>query len=116
MALFGKKNKTTEAQKKTETTPEEFKHVGTQEEKESPATSSSILPKEYDVLKVFHDATKNEVKKQVENSFGVKVKGVKVINLPGKKRSVGRQAGFKPGFKKAVVVLEKGHSIEGFQP
>lgn len=64
------------------------------------------------VFKVFADATKNEVKKQVESGFGVKIKGVKIVNLPRKSRTVGRHSGFKKGFKKAIVVLEKGHSIE----
>jgi len=64
------------------------------------------------VFKVFDGVTKNEVKKQVAKSFGVKVKGVKMINLPKKKRSVGHHSGFKKGFKKAIVVLEKGYSID----
>ncbi|OGN02948.1 MAG: 50S ribosomal protein L23 [Candidatus Yanofskybacteria bacterium RIFCSPHIGHO2_01_FULL_42_12] len=64
------------------------------------------------VFKVFDDTTKNEVKKQVEKSFGVKVKGVKMINLPKKKRSVGRHSGFKAGIKKAVVVLREGYAID----
>ena len=64
------------------------------------------------VFKVFSDATKNEIRKQVEKNFNVKVKGVKIINLPRKSRTVGRHSGFKKGLKKAVVVLEKGYSIE----
>ena len=118
---------------KTET-PEEFRNVEAAEQTE--AAVPKVLPKEYGVLKgfyisekasglasfnqyvfkVFDGVTKNEIKKQVENSFSVKVKGVKIINLPRKRRSVGRHVGFKSGFKKAIVVLEKGHSIEGFQP
>ena len=64
------------------------------------------------VFKVFDNATKNEIRKQVEKSFSVKVKGVKIINLPEKSRTIGRHKGFKKGFKKAIVVLEKGYSIE----
>ncbi len=120
---------------KNDETPKEFGNVGTQQEKSS-AVIPKALPKEFGVLKgfyvsekssalnafnqyvfkIFNKVTKNEVKKQVENSFGVKVKGVKIINLPRKKRNVGRHKGFKSGLKKAVVGLEKGHSIEGFQP
>src|SRR3989344_6553527 len=84
-------------------------------EREAKKTSSfAALPTEYGVLKgfyvsekasvlnalnqyvfkVFDNTTKNEVKKQVEKSFNVKVKGVKMINLPKKKKNVGRHSGF----------------------
>lgn len=114
---------------KTET-PAEFKNVGTEEQ--SAASAPKILPKEYGVLKgfyisekatvlnsfnqyvfkVFDNATKNEVKKQIEKNFSVKIKGVKMINLPRKSRTIGRHSGFKRGFKKAIVALEEGYSIE----
>lgn len=74
--------------------------------------STMLNPFRQYVFKVFDNTTKNEIKKQVERSFDVKVKGVKIINLPKKKRNVGRHAGFKKGFKKAIVVLEKGYNIE----
>lgn len=63
------------------------------------------------VFKVFADANKSEIKRKVEKLFNVKVKDVKVLNMPRKRRDIGRHPGFKPGFKKAIVVLEKGHSI-----
>lgn len=113
-------------------TPKEFGQVGAEEIKKQPVASSKISPKEYGILKgfyvsekatsiahlnqyvfkVFDNVTKNEVKKQVEKSFGVKVKGVKVINLPKKTRTLGRHTGFKSGFKKAIVILEKGYTID----
>ena len=125
--VFWKKSK--KINKKDET-PKEFGEVSA--EKQPEVASPTALPKEYGVLKgfyvsekatglasfnqyvfkVFKSATKNEVKKQVENSFNVKVEGVKIINLPGKTRTTGRRVGFKPGFKKAVVVLKDGYSIE----
>lgn len=64
------------------------------------------------VFKVSKTANKNELKKQVERMFSVKVKDVKILNTFGKNRNVGRHAGFKPGFKKAIVVLRKGYAIE----
>ena len=131
MALFGKKTKKDEKTKKPDQTPDEFKNVSAGEEKET-ASIPKVLPTEYGVLKgfyvsekatslnsfgqyvfkVFKNTTKNEVRKQVEKSFNVKVDGVKIINLPGKIRSSGRRVGFKPGFKKAIVVLKEGYSIE----
>lgn len=68
------------------------------------------------VFKVFGNTTKNEIKKQVEKSFDVKVKDVKIINLPRKRRNVGRHSGFRPGFKKAIVVLKEGYVIEQAKP
>lgn len=101
-------------------------------EKEENLKAPKTLPKEYGVLKgfyisekssalssfgqyvfkVFGNANKNEIKKQVEKGFNVKVKSVKIINLPKKARSVGRHSGFKQGFKKAVVALKEGYSID----
>jgi len=133
--MFWKKDKKINKEKKTETTPVEFKSVGAGKEK--PEIAPSVLPAAgYGVLKgfyisekasglnafnqyvfkVFDNTTKNEVKKQVEKSYGVKVKGVKMINLPRKTRTVGRHAGFKKGFKKAIVVLQKGYTIEQAKP
>lgn len=64
------------------------------------------------VFRVFPRANKVEIKKAVEKLYDVKVKEVKITNTPGKNRQVGRFQGFKPGFKKAIVTLEKGQSIE----
>lgn len=67
-------------------------------------------------FKVFDSVTKNEVKKQVEKNFEVRVKSVKAINLPRKTRNVGRHTGFKPGLKKVIVVLREGYVIEQNKP
>lgn len=64
------------------------------------------------VFKVSDNANKSQLSRQVEKMFNVKVKSVKMMNTKKKRRDIGRYTGFKPGFKKAVVVLEKGHTIE----
>ena len=64
------------------------------------------------VFKVFKDANKAEIKKNVEKAFNVKVKSVKILNAPKKTRNVGKYSGYKTGFKKAIIVLEKGYAIE----
>ena len=64
------------------------------------------------VFKVFRSANKSQIRKQVEKLFNVKVKDVKVLNMPRKRRDLGRHPGFKSEFKKAIVVLEKGQSID----
>lgn len=64
------------------------------------------------VFKVSGNANKSQLSRQVEKMFSVKVKSVKMMNTKNKRRDIGKYTGFKPGFKKAVVVLEKGHTIE----
>ena len=64
------------------------------------------------VFKVFRNSNKSQIKDQVEKLFNVKVKDVKVLNMPRKRRDLGRHPGFKSEFKKAIVVLEKGQTIE----
>ena len=64
------------------------------------------------VFKVFGNSNQSEVKKQVEKVFEVKVKDVKILNMPKKRRDLGRHPGFKQGFKKAIVVLKEGYSID----
>ena len=55
---------------------------------------------------------KAEAKKSVENIYGVKVASVKILNMPSKQKRLGKILGRVPGFKKAIVTLEKGQSIE----
>ena len=68
------------------------------------------------VFKVFRSANKSQIRKQVEKIFNVKIKSVKVLNMPRKRRDLGRHTGFKSEFKKAIVVLEKGQTIEQAKP
>ena len=64
------------------------------------------------VFRVWQKTNKVEVRKAIEKLYDVKVRDVRIINTLGKKRQVGRFEGWKPGFKKAVVTLEKGYAIE----
>ena len=64
------------------------------------------------VFKVWQKTNKIEVRKAIEKLYEVKVKNVKIINTLGKKRQVGRFEGWKPGYKKAIITLEKGYKIE----
>ena len=64
------------------------------------------------VFKVFPQANKSEIKRAVENIYGVAVKKVNIINIKTKKRILKGREGKKSGYKKAMVTLEKGHKIE----
>lgn len=60
-------------------------------------------------------ATKHEIRRAVEMLFEVKVEGVRTMNQPGKKKRVGKKIGRKPSWKKAIVELAPGHTIEYFE-
>ena len=64
------------------------------------------------VFKVLRDATKPEIKDAVELMFQVKVKGVTVLNVKGKRKRFGSTYGKRPDWKKAYVSLETGHEID----
>ena len=67
------------------------------------------------VFEVAITANKVEIKKAVEEIFGVKVAKVNTIKLPGKQERMGVHVGKTPATKKAVVTLQEGSkSIEIF--
>ena len=63
-------------------------------------------------FRVFSWANKTEIKKAVEDLYGVRVKDVKIINIKSKSRTLRGLKGKKRGYKKAIVILEKGEKIE----
>lgn len=64
------------------------------------------------VFKVARDAVKPEIKDAVELLFKVKVKGVTVVNVKGKRKRFGSIQGRRSDWKKAYVSLEAGHEID----
>ena len=64
------------------------------------------------VFMVAPAATKNEVRKTIQDVYGVHVLRVNMLNTTGKKRRVGAHEGWKSGFKKAIVFLPEGEKIE----
>lgn len=63
-------------------------------------------------FKVAKVTNKIEIKKAVESNYGVEVVGVKIINIPRKRVRLGKTEGWKKGYKKAIVEIKKGQSIE----
>jgi large subunit ribosomal protein L23 len=57
-------------------------------------------------------ANKIEIEKAVESLFKVKVVDVHVMNVPAKKKRVGRIVGEKSPWKKAIVTLAKDNRID----
>lgn len=58
------------------------------------------------------DANKVEVRIAVERLFGVKVLSVNTLRVRGKWRARGRTMGKTPDWKKAMVVLGEGQTID----
>ena len=66
-------------------------------------------------FRVASDATKTTIRNAIEQLFGVKVTGVWTSNQRGKQRRVGQQVGRRPHWKKAVVKLRAGDTIDIFE-
>ncbi len=66
-------------------------------------------------FEVHPDANKFAIKQAVEQLFGVKVTGVWTSNQRGKTRRVGKTVGARPNWKKAIVKLREGDTIEIFE-
>ncbi|NOY35336.1 MAG: 50S ribosomal protein L23 [bacterium] len=64
------------------------------------------------VFKVGRNANKIIIKQEIKKAYGVSPKKVNITNSPSKKRFIRGRRGVKPGFKKAVVYLNKGDKIE----
>ena len=64
------------------------------------------------VFKVRKDASKNLIKKSIEKIFKVNVIKINTINLKGKTKLVKGKKTCRPGYKKAIVTLKKGQSID----
>ncbi len=64
---------------------------------------------------VDRQANKIEIAQAVEKLFNVKVDTVRTMHYRGKQRRVGRNVGQRPSWKKAVVTLRAGDTIEIFE-
>lgn len=65
---------------------------------------SGIADSKY-VFEVAISANKVEIKKAIEEIFGVKVASVNTVKLPGKWKRMGVHTGKTPAKKKAIVTL-----------
>ena len=63
-------------------------------------------------FKVDPKATKLEIKAAIEKIFKVKVTAIRTINVRPKKRRVGRYTGLTTRYKKAIVSLAEGQTID----
>ncbi len=64
------------------------------------------------VFKVSPTANKIMIANEVKKNYDVKVIKVNIVNIPKKARRVGKTKGFRAGYKKAIVTLAPGQTIE----
>lgn len=67
------------------------------------------------VFLVDKDATKIEIAQAVEKAFQVHVTDVNTVIVKGKVKRFGKTFGRRSDYKKAIVTIKKGESIEDFK-
>jgi len=66
-------------------------------------------------FEVAKGTNKTQIRQAVEEIFNVKVEKVNVSNTPNHTRRVGRYSGTVSGYRKAIVKLAEGHSIDLYE-
>ncbi|MEJ7569651.1 MAG: 50S ribosomal protein L23 [Gaiellaceae bacterium] len=77
--------------------------------------SYSLISDRKYTFKVHKDAHKTQVRQAVEELFEVKVQAVNIVKVQAKPKRRGISVGKRPGWKKAIVQLREGHTIEIFE-
>jgi len=79
--------------------------------------SSAVLQEELQTYTfiVARESNKHDIRHAVQHLFNVTVADVRTANYPGKVRRVGRSVGRKSGYKKALVKLIDGDSIDVYE-
>ena len=66
------------------------------------------------VFEVVRKANKHQIRDAVEAAYGVEVKKLATMIVPGKLKRRGMSIGKRSNWKKAIVTLKDGHSIDFF--
>jgi large subunit ribosomal protein L23 len=77
--------------------------------------SYALITQRKYAFKVHKDAHKTQVRQAVEQLFDVKVEDVNIVKMPAKPKRRGMYRGTRPGWKKAIVQLREGDTIEIFE-
>ena len=78
-------------------------------------SSAAFQDRQEYTFEVHPEANKTEIKGAIEQLFGVKVMRVWTSQQRGKPRRMGGKVGLRPRWKKAIVTLREGDSIEIFE-
>ena len=79
--------------------------------------ASAMLSEERKVYTfiVAKESNKHDIRHAVQQLFGVTVEAVRTANYPSKVRRVGRSVGRKSGYKKALVKVAEGDTIDVYE-
>jgi large subunit ribosomal protein L23 len=77
--------------------------------------SYSLIAERKYVFRIHRDAHRTQVRQAVEELFDVHVEGVNILQVQPKPKRRGMIKGTKPGWKKAIVQLREGDTIEIFE-
>lgn len=78
------------------------------------SSSAYQARKEY-AFRVHADASKPQIREAIQALFNVTVTGVRTLVVRAKRRSYGRHVGRRPAWKKAIVTLKEGDTIQVFE-
>ena len=77
--------------------------------------STTLMAEGKYVFEVAKAANKIEIAKAISQIFNVKVESVNTVNVEGKVKRMGRSIGKRSDYKKAIVKLAAGETIEFFE-
>ncbi len=77
--------------------------------------STNLMAEGKYVFEVAKAANKIEIAKAISQIFNVKVVSVNTVNVEGKVKRMGRSIGKRSDYKKAIVKLAAGETIEFFE-
>lgn len=77
--------------------------------------STTLMAEGKYVFEVAKAANKIEIAKAISQIFNVKVASVNTVNVDGKVKRMGRSIGKRSDYKKAIVKLAAGETIEFFE-
>ena len=66
-------------------------------------------------FRVVPDASKRQIASAIEELFDVHVTDVRTMRMQGKKKRMGRSLGRRPSWKKAIVTLAEGDTVDFFE-
>ena len=78
-------------------------------------TSAAFQDRGEYTFEVHPEANKTAIRQAIESLFGVKVTNVWTSQQRGKPRRMGGQSGLRPRWKKAIVTLKEGDTIQIFE-
>jgi large subunit ribosomal protein L23 len=74
--------------------------------------AGDLVEKDKYIFKVSSEANKIKIRQEVENVFKVNVTSVRTVNIPKRKKRLGKITGWQKGYKKAIVGIKKGQKID----